>query len=62
MLTAQDIIIIGQWLKANFIGDFQIDFVKGFEGMYILISTPDETIIQHAYKVQDILRGVNKND
>lgn len=59
MLTAKDIITIGKWLEANFVGDFHVDFVKGFEGTYILISTSDE-VTRHAYNVEDILKGIKR--
>lgn len=58
MFTAQDIIIIGEWLQKNFVGDFHIDFVKGFDDIYVLVSHSDgQTRI--AYKLTNILRGEN---
>ena len=60
MLTTKDIIIIGKWLQSNFIGDFHIEFAKGFEDIYILIAASADMKTRTAYKLTEILKGEEK--
>ena len=56
MLSAVELIKIGEWAKSHFVGEFYFSFVQGFEGVYIIVETaPNCREGRQVFKVSEIL-------
>lgn len=59
MLSKLELIKIARWFEQNFVGEYYISFVKGFEGIYIIVEqSPDCNEGRQVFKVSEILSEV----
>ena len=59
MLSSNELVKIGEWVKTHFVGEHYFSFVQGFEGMYLLAETTlDCREGRQVFKVSEILSEV----
>lgn len=59
MLSKLELTKIAKWFEKNFIGEFYISFVKGFEGIYIIIEqSPNCSEGRQVFKISEILSEI----
>ena len=59
MLSLNELVKIGEWVKTHFVGEYYFSFVQGFEGTYLLVeTTPNCREGRQVFKISEILSEV----